>query len=288
MYVQYQCVMDAEETRHVQQIALKVILKCALMAVVFLLVMYYLKSMTHLDFKLWDVSTTTASDFTVKLRITPGMWQAFKEDEAKQLNPLPLDQQIKVALERRVQELPPVLKGQEKVTIEVAAVSIAYQNGQIIDLLRTRGTHITNGNLKAIPEVDNKINLLFLTQSEKLTTPVTAFVTFTSQEGYERCSEFLAARLENGLPNPKMRSLEFLGEDAQIAAAPEPSNVIWENLEVSRKEINKRKCIAGIIVSIFIFCTFLLFTYLKTKSGRNKLKYPSTVDCDFIYTMFDT
>ena len=288
VYVQYQCVMDAEETRQVQLIALKVILKCVLMSVIYLLVLYYLRSVTHLDFKLWDVSTTTASDFTIKLRITPRMWQSFKEDQAKQLNPLPLDQQIKQAVERKVQELPPVLRGHEKVTIEVAAVSIAYQNGQIIDLLRARGTHITNGNLKAIPEIDNKVNLLFLTQSEKLTTPVTAFITFTTQEGYERCSEFLSGRLHTGLPNPKKRSFEFLGEQAQIADAPEPTNVIWENLEVSRKEINRRKCLAGLAVSVFIFCTFLLFTYLKTKSGKNKLKYPSTVDCDSIYTMFDS
>lgn len=178
------------------------------------------------------------------------------------------------------------MRGHENDPCEIATVSIAYKNGQIIDLLTKRGTFITNGKFDKLSPLDDKINELFETQGELLTTAVAAYVTFTTQEGLERCLVHLSDELPSGAVNHNRKEFRFLGEDAKIDAAPEPSNIIWENLEVSDAQINTRKCITGMIIAVFIFLTFLLFTYLKTQSGKNKLKYPSSIDCKSIYSMF--
>jgi len=68
-----------------------------------------------------------------------------------------------------------------------------------------------------------------------------------------------------------------------MSAAPEPSNIVWENLEVRLSEQRKRKVVAFICITIFIILTFLLFTVLKSANGKNKLKYPPRTDCDNIY-----
>ena len=136
VYVQYECHMSNEETKAMQHIAIKVILVACFMSLIYLLVIYYLESVTNLDFKLWDVSTCTAADFTVELTITPSMWRHFKaqQDNSLQMTD-PLDQQIKKAIQDRLRSVSPILKGHENDPIDVAAVSIAYKNGQIIDLL---------------------------------------------------------------------------------------------------------------------------------------------------------
>lgn len=50
--------------------------------------------------------------------------------------------------------------------------------------------------------------------------------------------------------------------------------------------MRRRRLLVGILVAIFIFLTFLLFTYLKSISGKNKLKYPERVDCAAIQAFF--
>ena len=48
----------------------------------------------------------------------------------------------------------------------------------------------------------------------------------------------------------------------------------------------KRKAVVGIVIVIFIILTFLLFTFLKSVSGKNKIKYPPSTDCNNIKNYF--
>lgn len=77
IFIQYECVMDEQSTKDVQLVGLTVIQLSIMMTIIFLAVIYYLKATTNLDFKAWDIDTTTASDFTVQMPITPGMWAWF-------------------------------------------------------------------------------------------------------------------------------------------------------------------------------------------------------------------
>jgi len=43
----------------------------------FLLSIYYQQQTALLDYKLWDVDTVTAADFTVETFFTPIMWETF-------------------------------------------------------------------------------------------------------------------------------------------------------------------------------------------------------------------
>ena len=45
---------------------------------IFLLTHWYLRETAVIDFKLWDVETVTASDFTVEYVISDKVWSKFK------------------------------------------------------------------------------------------------------------------------------------------------------------------------------------------------------------------
>ena len=81
--------------------------------------------------------------------------------------------------------------------------------------------------------------------------------------------------------------IEIFGHDATVKAAPEPTNIIWENQEVSHASQYRAELVVGFLVSLFIFCTFVLFAALKSRSGKNKIKYPSKIDCDYINSQFE-
>jgi hypothetical protein len=78
----------------------------------------------------------------------------------------------------------------------------------------------------------------------------------------------------------------MLADTCHVAAAPEPTNIVWENLEVSRRKRNINKVIVGFFIILFIIAMFLLFGVLKSQSAKNKIKYPASTDCESISTMF--
>lgn len=85
-----------------------------------------------------------------------------------------------------------------------------------------------------------------------------------------------------GKKNEKYTPFNFLGEETKFIEAPEPSNVLWENLEVTARQRRGRKCGVSMVIVIFMIFTFVLFSYLKAKQGFNKLKYPDNQDCGSI------
>ena len=95
--------MDDESVKDVQLVGLTVIELSILMTIIFLCVVYYLKATTNLDFKTWDIDTTTASDFTVQMPISDDMWNWYQREKKNNPNfTLPLDQHIKQTLEEKI------------------------------------------------------------------------------------------------------------------------------------------------------------------------------------------
>ena len=101
-----------------------------------------------------------------------------------------------------------------------------------------------------------------------------AFITFTTQEAFERCRKYLFWRDEKGKRNKDHDALWLFDEETKMQGATEPSNIIWENLEVRAKKRYTREMIVGFAVFLFIMFTFVLFSALKSYQGRNLLKYP--------------
>ena len=84
-------------------------------------------------------------------------------------------------------------------------------------------------------KVDDKISEIMKTQMTKITRPVSAYITFTTQEAFERCNNFMNVYDEEGELNDKKIPFKFMTEEPFIGDAPDPSNIIWENQSVTRK-----------------------------------------------------
>jgi hypothetical protein len=65
-----------------------------------------------------------------------------------------------------------------------------------------------------------------------VTRPVAAYISFEKQEGYERAQKLWPSPKKN---MPMNNSNTFLKELINIQAAPEPSNILWENIHVTSK-----------------------------------------------------
>jgi hypothetical protein len=114
-----------------------------------------------------------------------------------------------------------------------------------------------------------------VTDSSKITTPVRAFITFKTQEGFERCCKYIGK-------SKKTPVMKLLDQKVHFKEAPEPSNIIWENLEVTGPTMAKREAIAGFWITLFIIFCFLTITAIKAYSGTTKAKYPVSVNCEEI------
>jgi hypothetical protein len=104
-------------------------------------------------------------------------------------------------------------------------------------------------------------------------SPCTAFITFTNDEAYELANDHLFKTTQAGFPNEKYEKFSLFGSEPVFYDAPEPTNIIWEHLDVTPKvrSFNTRKSVA--IIFLVLMGTFVFFTILKTKSGENKVKY---------------
>ena len=114
----------------------------------------------------------------------------------------------------------------------IACIFFAYANGEVIEVLKQRGKALINGNLNSMYKSEEKLNKYIHRNEEALKRPVKAFLTFQSQEGYERCMEHVTTK-RNFLGqieyNDSLYALTFLDEKLEVKAATEPSDIIWEN-----------------------------------------------------------
>lgn len=118
----------------------------------------------------------------------------------------------------------------------------------MIKLLRERGKKMIKGDWKKVRKITAKINELKDLNLEKLTKPVSAFVTFQTEEGYLRALQ-------------ATENITLLGESAIITPAPEPTNIIWENREVGFTSRLLRGI--GILFVLGLICTICFSIIVK-------------------------
>jgi hypothetical protein len=103
-----------------------------------------------------------------------------------------------------------------------------------------------------------------------------AFVTFEHQESLRRClqdyANYNSYMTRSRMPEP----LKFQGHCISVRRAPEPSTIMWENLERTRGE----KCCRRSITSFITLCLLLLsltaisaITSLSNSKKRPELEY---------------
>jgi len=96
-----------------------------------------------------------------------------------------------------------------------------------------------------------------------LLIPVGAFVTFEGEEGLQR---FLS------LPENK-HQVTILGKKPQIEKAPEPTNIIWENREITTMQRILRFSYVLFLILILLAISFLIIVTLKKASRAISDKY---------------
>ena len=118
------------------------------------------------------------------------------------------------------------------IKVGFANITFAYDNPELLNLLETRGQAVTSGKFDKLPAINKKLQDLKETKSNKLIRPVTAFLTFNTQEGYERALKYWGPGSEN-LFSEYTEAHKFCDTVIRVKPAPEPSNIIWENRHIT-------------------------------------------------------
>lgn len=258
-----------------------------LISLLYITCLYYLAEIAKIEFKEWDVNTVTASDFTVEWQIPKSVWQKFEDGHAdKKDSPEGSDFEayLKKSFEELVSAKPSVLRPDEPPSpVTIANITFAFNNAKLLHLLQERGTAVASGMFKNLPEVDKKINELKKHEANSLTKPVSAFITFETQDGYERACEF------EGYYNWKGELIaenEFDGAGLYFNEAPEPTNIIWEHRQITRATQLHRTVIVTVVIIFLLILAFFAFLFLKQATVQAAQKYPAGTNCQEIYEIY--
>lgn len=83
-YMKAECEMEAADMVKNQQVGLIVVFIGMLMSLCYMMMLSFLENTSRIDFKLWDLMTCTAADYTVELRIPPAIWTQYLNDNSGQ------------------------------------------------------------------------------------------------------------------------------------------------------------------------------------------------------------
>ena len=78
----------------------------------------------------------------------------------------------------------------------------------------------------------------------------------------------------------------LLGKETEARFCNEPSDIIWENLEHSNLGRKSRECLAGILITLFLIFTTVIFSLLRKEAGQATDMYPSGTPCNSINSLF--
>lgn len=144
-----------------------------------------------------------------------------------------------------------------------------------------RGQKLADGKYRENSKLEDNINKMIDAQEARYKRPVVAFVTFAQQEGLDRVEKFMSCKYNifgKLIPNPSGHVLTFMNERLQVHRAPEPSNIVWENLHVTLSTTQKNQLLVQIVITIFLILLFMGFLRINTYSKGYHRKYPHSPD----------
>ena len=106
--------------------------------------------------------------------------------------------------------------------------------------------------------------------------PIRAYVTFIHQEGQVRCTHHYNNE----------HVFKLLGDNPKIDRAPEPSDIIWENLEITPRKMMMAKIRYYFIHTLILGFSLGFFSFLKEEKNLIKNKYKDNYDCNSINNLF--
>ena len=116
-----------------------------------------------------------------------------------------------------------------------------------------------------------------------MTTPCSVFMTFKTEEGYNRASGLD----ETCTDNPELAHLnkwcgasQNEGHEIDVQDASEPSDIIWENRQFTPQQRRKKEWICCTVMTIMLLGSFVLIYWCQNVSNNALMKYPVVADCD--------
>jgi len=88
------------------------------------------------------------------------------------------------------------------------------------------------------------------------------------------------------LKDEETAGFTLFGEEQEVQCAYEPSNIIWENLEIPVKTRNRNKCRVLLIICFMLLIILLAVASLKVWATNYALKYPKAYECEQYTTQF--
>ena len=140
--------------------------------------------------------------------------------------------------QRRLDEFPHQGMDDDVTEIKVAKITMAFNNPEIINLLRARGTAIKAEQWDQQAEIEKQINDVKHEKLNMLTTPCSVFITFENEEGITPALKY--DELVESIPELEKYQTWLGDKKIEIQPASEPSDIIWENRNW-REEIQDEK-----------------------------------------------
>lgn len=286
---------DADlQTRQVEGL----VIGCIFISVALFTLVYldYIRQIAKNNFVEWDVKTVTSGDYSVEFDITEEFYAKFIEvhGHEKEIG-VPMivhfRKWITEGIENRLSQMPDLGFEDEPVTeIKVAVTQFAFDNAELIELLKQRGAAITADNFDGMRELDKKINDLKKEKLSKFSTPVSCFMTFENEEGAQRAKKFEEATLEEENAQLKHLRIWFETDDEELKkkyhielqAASEPSDIIWENRHFTPAERRKKEIVVVLTIGFALLLSFIVVFISRQYTNEKAAVYP-IVDCTPYY-----
>ena len=110
--------------------------------------------------------------------------------------------------------------------------------------MRNRGSAISNRNIKTKEKIEKQLINLSKQSFEEITRPTYMFITFETEEGYERAKK---TKIDGTFLQP----------------AEEPTNIIWENYRFTWSKKFNRGLMAMLFLAVLLIIAFVIFIVLK-------------------------
>lgn len=98
--------------------------------------------------------------------------------------------------------------------------------------------------------------------------------------------KYFAKRHEDKTINSNYEPLKSFGVTMPVEVAPEPSNIVWENLEISDYNIRRNEFRVYFLISAVLIAIFFMSLGIKAITNQNMEKYPLRTKCDAIMSLF--
>ena len=165
----------------------------------------------------WDENNVTPSDYTLYFTLDSEISQQFDREIFKPDQfELSRGEQFKRWIKNEI------LNFNRRDEVKIVRIDLAFDNQEMIELLKSRGLAIRNSNVDMV--VNQELQINGRKGDHYHTTICGVFVTFEDDRNLK-----LVMQNFNQLP------LCIYGKDVKVKRASEPSDYIWENMHYTRR-----------------------------------------------------